>query len=231
MKKQILFTLAIVVLLPSCVKGNYVSKDDVVGGRNYDNGGRNYMMSIADNLITGILDEVELAMGIEEHGSGSSVHFSTTGSFTQPGSAWTVQAQDSELLGLKLLCSGHNKWTANFKGDFAFEGGKRYPTTISLELTQIEQEEPFQKGWVVSLDGEREERDGYNCSFYTQRKVTPALAHLQYLNTRGPSASGWDKVYGDLYMIVYKYDEVIDFCILSFEGSPSQATFLRGGIN
>ena len=98
-----------------------------------------------------------------------------------------------------------------------------------------ENEEDTSLGWVVSLSGERKEwndnkkqkssapKSAYSCTFQTNTG-----ASLRYLNTRGRGATGWNQMYGDLYMDVYKAGEKIDVCCLSFEGSPSQATFLRG---
>lgn len=225
-KTLLLLSAALVALLGACSKGNSNQPDDVIGGRNYDSGGRTYMMNLADYLVTGILDEMELAKGISERGSGTSAHFTVSAPFTQEGAVWSVKAQDSELMGLTLRCVGPNQWKADFQGDFALDAENRYPTTVTMDVTAFQEEDPFQSGWTVSLNGTRQERGGYSCHFGTRRNST-----LQFINTRGVGMAGWDKVFGNLEMTVFKYEKAVDSCILSFEGAPSQATFLRGGLN
>lgn len=227
MKKSLLIlTAALVVLSGSCIKGNYSPTESVIGGRNYDNGGRTYMMNLADRLVSGILDEMDLAMDISARGSGTSAHFTVSAPFTQAGAVWTVKAQDSELLGLKLRCMGTNQWKAEFQGELALDKENRYPTTVTMDVVSFQNDDPFQKGWTVTLYGEREERGGYSCQFFTRKN-----SNIQFINTRGAGTSGWDKVFGNLEMTVLKDQKAVDYCVLSFEGSPSQATFLRGGLN
>ncbi len=229
MKRIGLLTLAIAALLAaSCSFGDFY--DDIVGGRSsyYNANGRKYMMNIADNLVTDVLDELELALEIDRHGTPSSAHFEINGSLTTAGSAWRVKAQDDILCGMTLRCDASNSWTMTFKGEYVFEPYNYYPTEFTLTAQPIDSTTATDypsgaEGWFVSIEGKREERGGYRCTFGTQ-----APRRLAYINTRGPEARGWDQMAGNLYMTVYKENQVIDACCLAFEGSPSQATFIRG---
>lgn len=217
----VMMALCAVALLTSCVKGESLNDDDYVGGRDgaANSQAREYMMAIADDLVAGMLDELELALSINERGGSRSSHFTVGGPLTTPGSSWTVKAEDSPFYQLSIRCSGENTWDLDYSGDFALVSEENaYPTRVRMTASRYSHEDG--EGWTVTLDGSREERLGYTCTFGT--------SSLQYVNTRGAGASGWNRMFGDLDMSVFKDGKEVDVCCLSFEGAPSQATFLRG---
>jgi hypothetical protein len=237
--KKYIFLLSIVLMAAACMRGDYMSEPDIVGGRIQTNNqeGRKYMMYIADNLVTDVLDELELALSISERGIANSAHFSIDRALTKVGSTWKVKADDSQLYGMTLRCTAEDTWQMEFEGDYVFGSEEnQYPTQLSLTAVRYvpAEEESIAQGWVVTLSGERREwnddqknrgsKSDYHCIFGT-RTIGKTI---QYINTRGNGAKGWDQMFGDLYMTVYKADETVDVCCLSFEGSPSRATFLRG---
>ena len=238
--KRYIAILTMALVAASCMRGDYLDAPDIVGGRSVINNqeARTYMMYIADNLVTDVLDELELALNISERGVEKSAHFTFDKRLTTVGATWTVKADDSHLNGLTLHCDAADTWSFTFSGDYVFGSEENeYPTTFSMKAVKYvpEDEADTTLGWVVSLSGERKEwndnkkqkssasKSAYSCTFQTY-----ARSSLRYLNTRGKGATGWNQMYGDLYMDVYKAGEKIDVCCLSFEGSPSQATFLRG---
>jgi hypothetical protein len=228
MKRVYIFTviLSMVLLAAACSRGDYENAPDIVGGHTVVNNlpGRKYMMSIADEMVTAALDELELGLSINERGAAErSSHFNVNGSLTTPGSTWTVKAEDSQMKGLSLHCTAADQWQLSFDGEFVLIYEENlYPTVFTLMVDKYKPEDPesADEGWKVSLTGRREERGGYHCTFDT--------ASITYVNTRGAGAPGWNQVFGDLYMYVFKNDAQVDACCLSFEGSPSQATYIRG---
>ena len=190
------------------------------------------MMNIADNLVTDMLDELELALDISQRGATVSSHFVVNGSLTTVGTTWSVRAEDNSLKGMTIHCSDNNTWKIAYEGKYPFEQSNYYPTTTTLTVSLLDNTvDPTvpatSKGWRVAIKGERVERGGYCCSFETASTVG-GQQFIDYLNTRGSFAQGWDFIVGELFMTVYKNQQVVDACCLSFEGSPSQATFIRG---
>lgn len=239
--KRYLVLIAMALLAVSCQRGEYMDSPDIVGGRSVINNqeGRKYMMYIADNLITDMLDELELGLSISARGGQTSAHFTFDKRLTTVGATWTVKADDSHLCGLTIRCTAADTWTLDFSGDYVFGNEENdYPTAVSLKAVKYapSDEEDTTLGWEVTLSGERKEwnenkkqksyvpKSSYSCTFRTG----PGPAPLRYLNTRGKGATGWNQMFGDLYMDVFKAGEKIDVCCLSFEGSPSQATYIRG---
>ena len=186
------------------------------------------MMTIADNMVTDVLEELDLALDINRRGNKTSTHFEIGGNLSDAGSVWMVKAEDSALKGMTIRCLQAGSWSLGFEGDYAFVvnyQSNEYPTRFNIIANQVvaTEESPAQ-GWDILLEGDREERSGYRCTFTAGN----SYEFLSYLNTRGAGARGWDQVFGDLYMKVLKDNTAIDMCCLSFEGSPSQATFVRG---
>ena len=206
----ILCMLAAVAILPSCMKGESMDDSDYVGGREtyYNRKAHNYMMAIADDLVAGSLDELELALEIDSRGSGRSAHFNIGGPLGTVGSTWTVKAEDSVFKGLSIRCSGEEAWTLEFSGDFALVSEENlFPTVLSVHASRFRDPESEGEGWAVVLDGSRTERLEYRCSF-----DSPSLV---YLNTRGAGTTGWNQMFGDLNMSVFKGADEIDACCLS----------------
>lgn len=224
MKRYWVFiALAALAVLPSCLKGEAMNEEDYIGGKEgYSNRrARTYMMSLADDLVAGMLDEMELALEVDNRGTGKSAHFEMGGSLTTVGSVWRVKAEDSAFKDLSIRCTGEGRWALSYSGDFALVSEENlYPTDVNMVASRYLDAETQAEGWTLSLSGQREERLDYSCSFKT--------TSLQYINTRGAAAPGWNQMFGDLDMYVYKNGAEVEICCLSFEGAPSQATFIRG---
>ena len=233
MRRTRYIALAIIALLSvSCSKGDRYY-GDILGGRSsfYDRNGRMYMMNIADNLVTDILDELELALDISRRGATSSSHFVLDGSLYTAGTTWSVKAEDDMLMGMTLHCSANDCWTMVYDGKYTFGDNNCYPTSVTLTARLLDNTaDPSltdeSKGWRVSFEGERQERGGYGCSF-----GTPSGGEQQsidYVNTRGDGAEGWDQIFGSIFLTVFKADQVVDAWCITFDGSPSQADYIRG---
>ena len=243
--KRYIVLLSMALMAVSCQRGDYMNEPDIVGGRNVVNSqeARKYMMYIADNLVTDVLDELELGLSISGRGVQQSAHFTIDKPLTTPGATWQVKAEDSQMKGMTLHCTAEDTWELEFEGDYVFgeenyvTEENDYPTKLSMKAVKYVPtgaDDPA-VGWEVSFSGERKEwndnkklksyvpKSTYSCTFGTSSAAT-----MRYLNTRGKGASGWNQVFGDLFMTVYKAGEQVDMCCLSFEGSPSQATYIRG---
>ncbi len=200
----------VAVFFVSCSK-----EDDIVGGRDYlfNEDGRRYMMNIADNLITDAIYELE---NVEDK-------------CCSAGDSYIVTNKTNRLCGLDIVCANSSSWTLSYEGDYEF-GGKYYPTSFHISAhkatpgTNVADDE---EGWILFVEGKRYERDGFWCTFSSSTDSN-SFGAITYINTRGAQALGWDVVKGDIMMRVFKYDESIDNCILSFSGAPSQAVFTCG---
>jgi hypothetical protein len=191
MKKIIYLFAAAVLALTSCTKGL-----DIVGGHDiyYFTPGGNYMMHIADDLVAGALEDLEIALEMGK----------------------TDITWASRFTGMKIVQAQENVWHLNFKGPFAFDGNS-YETVFTMSATKLNGKK--HADWDVIITGTRTEREGYSCSFESLGAITYRAAGTE---------SGWDLLYGRLSMIVYNKDGKKDGCMLHFDGSPSQAQFVRG---
>ena len=143
--KRILFLFAAAALaLSACTKG-----PDMVGGHdNYNStpGGR-YMMFIADDLMAGALETLEIAreMGKEDV-------------------TWA-----SRFSGMKIEKVSDNKWNLNFSGLFAFNNSS-YQTEFTMTATSLNENK--HANWEVTISGNRSEREGYRCTFESLGAIT-----------------------------------------------------------
>jgi len=224
--KKIIIGLCITLSALSCSRGDYM--EDIVGGRTAADSkeARDYMLYIGRDLVGDMLDELVLAQDISERGVSQSAHFAFDKPLDTIGATWTVKAEDSQLLGLSIHCEAVNTWSLTFEGNYVFGAQVNlYPTRVTMKASRYASVTGTEmaEGWDIVLSGLRKEVETYSCTFGTTDSGS-----LRYLNTRGAEAQGWNKVYGDLYMTVFKGDTQVDMCCLSFEGSLSQATFIRG---
>ena len=221
MKKYILI-LAAALSLAACTKGSY---DDYVGGHNqfYMSEGGTYMMRIADYMVTDALDEIELALSMNDAVAaiGKSTRYLITGpqDLTEQGSTWKVISDASNLFGLEIINKGADTWQLLFNGNYKF-WEEEYPTSFTMEL--VRGDAGARKGhynWTATYSGTRTEQEPYSCKFYSINSM-----EYKYIG----SQAGWNEVYGKLSMEVIKDRQVIDICLLTFNGSPSNAQFVRG---
>ena len=222
-------TAATVVLAAACSKGTDPEDPNIIGGH-YEDGnqlGRAYMMDLVDHLFADMLEELEQGLEVDGRQMGQSAHFAINGSLRKPGTVWSIKAKDSALQGMTLRCKDENLWVLEYEGDYVLVSEENvYPTKVSLEAQHFFNLEA--EGWSFTVLGERTEREDYRCTFDTQLpSLSAKKGKLDFANTRGSNSKGWDKVYGDLFMYVYKGEQQVDICSLSFEGSPTLATFTR----
>jgi hypothetical protein len=190
--KKILYVFAAAVLaLSSCTKGA-----DIVGGYDYYEytlGGQ-YMKHIADDLMAGALENLEIAIDLGKTEVTWASHFS----------GMTIQKADE------------NVWHLSFEGPFAFDE-KTYQTAFVMTATKLNEEK--HADWDVTITGSRTEREGYRCTFESLGTITYKALYTE---------QGWDMLYGRLSMLVFNKDTKKDGCMLTFDGAPSQAHFVRG---
>ncbi len=220
MKKYFILLAIAAVAAVSCSKAK---TEDIVGGRSqeYNWGGYSYMMCIADNLTTDALDELEQALLTEERNTSMSSHFEMSGSLLKEGSSWRVSTEATPLQNLKIEGKGDYTFQLTYEGNYSFGMGEAYPTHFSIEAKLLRNGEGAPGNWKLNIKGGRTERGGYRCTFETPQGI-------EYSNTLGSQSNGWNQIFGDLYMTVYKDNTTVDLSCLSFNGSPSQAKYTRG---
>ncbi len=222
MKKYILIITAALAAI-ACTKGNY--SENSVGGHNLYSlsEGGNYMMYIADNLVTDALDELELALSVNQtlKDMGKSTRYLITGpqDLEQVGSSWKVISNASHMLGMTMVNTAADTWELTFSNDYSFDNDS-YPTTLVMQLVRgAEGSRSFHYNWSAVYSGTRSEKEPYSCSFKT-------VGAMEYSCTA--NQAGWNNVVGKLSMEVYKNKEIIDLCLLTFTGNPANAQFVRG---
>lgn len=211
-----------VLALASCTKTYNRANEDSVGSSSYyqDYPARQYLMSIADNLVTDALGEIESALWIDGLGAGSSVHFDVKeGSILTEGVTWTVTGRDRDLNGMKLKNIGADTWELTYTGPYALRG-ESYPVSFILKAKRGTLIKNNHYNWAVTLSGNRSERDGYSCSFKSNSTVTYTCAN--------DNVTGWNNLDGSYLLTVLKDNKAIDLWIMDFSGAPSKAEFRMG---
>ena len=122
----------------------------------------------------------------------------------------------SRFSGMEIEQASPNVWHLSFEGLFPFDN-QSYQTDFIMTATRLNENK--HADWDVTITGSRAEREGYRCSFESPGAIT-----YQTLNTE----PGWDLLFGRLSMLVYKKDTKKDGCMLTFDGVPSKAQFIRG---
>ena len=211
-----------VLALASCTKKYNSPNEDIVGSSSYSQNypARQYLMAIADNLVTDALEEIESAFWIEGLGAGSSVHFDVKeGSILTENVTWTVTGRDRDLKGMTLKNIGSDTWELTYTGPYALRG-ESYPVSFILKAKRGTLVKNNHYNWAVTLNGNRTEREGYACSFKTSATVLYTCDN--------ENISGWDKLEGSYLLTVLKDNQSIDLWIMDFSGSPSKAEFRMG---
>lgn len=228
MKKTLYLLAASLMALSACSKGMEYTYQEYLGTEYFaqDDASFQYMMLIADGLVTGVLNELELAMDVEARGMSQSTHFTRNRSFYEVGSLWKVKAEDSKFKNMEISCVANRTWNVSFEGDLPMGLDENtYPTRFTLTAQQPED----LAEWGITLKGIRTEREGYSCSFETHvEPVSTRPPYVSYAYTMIDGNRGWNNIVGEYYLTVYKDGEIIDYCSLTFNGSPSRAVFIRG---
>jgi len=222
MKKYIVILAAALAVFSSCNK-----KYEAVGDQSKDNAyARAYMMYIVDNLATDILNLFEDAFQVNADVNHRTTQFDVSGGdFCTVGTVWTVNSDTNPMKGLKMECTGENRWTAVYNGNYKFGDSSSFPTNVSMSLERAD--ESAQKGhfnWNIRLTGERTENKGYTCKFRTDKDVTYGVSS-RISNSKG----GWDVLTGIYFLDVMKDGKVVDYWTFEMNGSSAaNAIFSRG---
>ena len=218
MKRMIILAGTALLLLTACSKADH----DYFGGHKHasDNPVQEYMLTLADDLLTASLEELEDALQASPQDpvvralydiQGDDLHLS--------GSTWTLR-RECPLKGLVLRCET-DAWSLTFDGDLVL-AGESYPTQFSIRLRpeDIEQDLSSHPNWAVfEFSGSRTERDGYKCTF--------GLASATILFRSLLADHLWNP-YGSLQMKVFKDQTLVDVAYLTLSGSPSSSSFVHG---
>jgi len=221
--KKYFVILAAAVAAVACSKGE--DYDVTVGGRNtYSlSEGASYMMFIADNLVTDALDEIELALNLNDAimAAGQSTRYLITGpqDLEEAGSTWKVISNASNVVGMEIVSQGNAQWKFTYAGEYAFGLANAYPTTFVMLVERGDLKSEGHYNWTVTLSGSREEKNSYRCQF---ESLGPVAYQIE------GQTLGWNYLVGKYSMKVFKGEEAIDLCLLSFNGSISKAQFVRG---
>ena len=211
-----------VLALASCTKKYNSPNEDIVGSSSYSQNypARQYLMAIADNMVTDALDEIESAFWIESIGAGSSVHFDVKeGSILTENVTWTVTGRDRDLKGMTIKNIGSDTWELTYDGPYILQG-ESYPVNFILKAKRGTLVKSNHYNWAVTLNGNRTEREGYACTFKTKATVL--------YQCTSESATGWNNLDGTYLLTVLKDNKDIDLWVMDFSGSPSKAEFRMG---
>lgn len=220
--KKIILIAAALLSLAACTKKISPSGDAIVGGNEYysSSNARNYMMSIADDLVTGALDELESAFTIDQMGANASIHFDISkGSILTEGVSWTVTGRDRALKGMSLENTGSDTWELTYNGYFSLQR-ESYPVYFILKAKRGNLVKGSHYNWAVTLNGNRTERSGYACSFKTSATVL--------YQCKGNNTVGWNYMEGSYLLTVYKDEAPVDLWLMEFNGNPYDAHFTTG---
>lgn len=221
MKKTIILIMA-ALALASCNKSYNNNPNDIVGGASYksSSAARNYLMSIADGLVTDALGELESAFWVQGVSQGESTHFDTRqGSILDENVTWRVKGGDRALYGMTLKNIGSETWELSYQGSYTLRG-ESYPVSFILKAKRGAVIKNDHYNWAVTLNGNRTERKGYACSFKTNATVLYMCS--------GNNTTGWNYLDGSFMLTVIKNDKDIDLWVMEFDGSPSSAEFRMG---
>ena len=222
MKRTIILAGAALLLLTACSKADH----DYFGGHKHasDNPVQEYMITLADDLLTASLEELEEALQVNPQDPVARALYEMQGDDLHlSGSKWTIR-RECPLKGLVLRCepeNGQAVWSLEYDGNLEL-AGESYPTQFSIRLRQedIEQNQSAHHNWAVfEFSGTRTERDGYKCTF--------ALASATLLFRPLLADHLWNP-YGSLQMRVFKDQDLVDVAYLTLAGSPSASSFVHG---
>ena len=212
----------VLLLMTACSKANR----DYFGGHTHssDNPVQEYMLTLADDLLTASLEELEDALQADPQDPvARALYDMKGGDLHLSGSTWTIR-RECPLKGLVLRCepeNGQAAWTLEFDGDLEL-AGEIYPTFFSVRLRPEDDgqnQSPHGNWTVFEFSGTRTERDGYKCSFGL---ASPTILFRALL-----ADHVWNP-YGSLQMKVLKNENLVDIAYLTLAGAPSASTFVHG---
>ena len=220
--KKIAYIVAAVIGLAGCTKSYSPNGYEIVGGKEYYSGypAMEYIMAIADDMITDVLGELETAFSVEEMGANASVRFDkSAGSILTEGITWKVIGRDRALKGMTVKNIGSDTWEMSFEGPYELNGYV-YPVYFILKAKRGSQIEGNHYNWGITINGNRTEREGYSCTYSSKSTVI-------YQCTKDNKV-GWNEVEGTYILTVYLNDTPVDMWAIEYNGIPSEAKFTRG---
>jgi len=186
--------------LCACSKGyTPVSSSDAVGGKN------GYKYSEGKNYMMCIVDDL-MACALED------LEIAIKNGKTSVN--WA-----SNFTGMQISKLADDKWQLSFSGPLRFDG-IAYETTFTMKAERkVNQQANGHANWTTEITGSRTEQKGYSCTF---ESVDPISFYADGI------VNGWNSLHGTLSMIVYDNGKIKDKCLLTLDGRPSEATFVRG---
>ena len=212
--KRLVFLGGLVLLLATaCHKAD----EDAFGGNFSAEGNpvREYMLSLADELVASALEELEEALGYDEQSAASQAFYDMKGDLKQPGGIWVLR-RESLMKGLVLRMLEEEVWVLDFDGDLLLSIDT-YPTSFTIRAERIDAQNPH-TDWKVTLQGQRTERNGYSCTFSSDGPISYEVLFTDRL---------W-QAFGSLQMDVFKDNTLVDKAFLSLRGPRSAAAFAPG---
>lgn len=221
MKRTVILAGMTLLLMTACSKANH----DYFGGHTHssDNPVQEYMLTLADDLLTASLEELEDALQANPQDPVARALYDMQGDDLHlSGNTWTIR-RECPLKGLAIRCEpvGHMAWGIVFDGNLEL-AGESYPTQFSIRLRPEDDgqnQSPHINWTVFEFTGTRTERDGYKCTF--------GLASPTILFRAMLADHLWNP-YGSLQMKVFKNDNLVDNAYLTLAGAPSASTFVHG---
>ena len=220
MKRMMYFAGLVLLLTTACQKADH----DYFGGHTHksDNPVHEYMLTLADDLLTASLEELASALRANPQDPIARASYDIQGDLLQPGGTWTLRLE-CPLKGLVIRSETVDEetvWNLVYDGSLSL-AGERYPTQYSIRVRPKDEGQDLSSyiDWsVFEFSGTRTEREGYKCTFGL---ATPTISF------RAVTDHYWNP-YGSLQMTVYKNEEVIDHALLTLSGAPSASTFVHG---
>ena len=149
MKRTVILAGAALLLMAACSKADH----DYFGGHSKtgDNPVQDYMLTLADDLLTASLEELEDALKANPQDPVARALYDMQGDDLQlSGSSWTIR-RECPLKGLVLRCEpedGQTAWNLVFNGDLEL-AGESYPTRFSIRLRPEDGEQNLVDGDVM----------------------------------------------------------------------------------
>lgn len=165
-----------------------------------------YMMCIANDLIVDNLKVLEHTL----NGDGN-IQSKTS----------VTEAPSDRIPGVKIEKAAEDStWIISNKNlEFCFLFDSYYPTDYTITARMLPGDYNHFHSWKVSIDGERHEQKGYSCNFTTPEEP------LTY--TIGDTGYSWGSCKGQLNMLVYKDDKIIDSIVMILRGGLDDYSLVR----
>ena len=213
---------AALICLAGCSKEFRPNGHNIAGEGEYiaNTPAREYMMAIADDLVTDVLSELETAFKVEELGNSTSLRFDISGgSILTPDVTWKVTARERALQGMTIKNIGSDTWEMAYDGPYALLDDV-YPVNFIMKAKRGSLITGNHYNWGVTLSGNRTEREGYSCTYATSNTVL-------YTCTQNNTV-GWNNLEGTYTLTVLLNQQPIDLWAMVFKGSLSETDFTRG---